>query len=101
MRDYIQRNLEELPASMDGTATSPAANHLFDVNTSASKLDHNTADFFHTNVAKPLFLSKRVRPDIHTAVSFLTTRVKSPDVDDLAKLRRIMRYLRGTVDLPS
>jgi len=100
MLDYIERMLGDLPEGMDGTATTPAANHLFDVNNAATKLDHDTSDFFHTNVAKLLFLCKRARPDIHTAVAFLTTRVTSPDVDDYAKLRRVMRYLRGTINLP-
>ncbi|MCE2996668.1 MAG: hypothetical protein LW863_13795 [Flammeovirgaceae bacterium] len=100
MVDYIERMLGDLPEGMDGTATTPAANHLFDVNNAATKLDHDTSDFFHTNVAKLLFLCKRARPDIHTAVAFLTTRVTSPDVDDYAKLRRVMRYLRGTINLP-
>jgi hypothetical protein len=46
-----------------------------------------------------LFLSKRARPDIQTAVAFLTTRVKSPDEDDYKKLARTMNYLRGTSKL--
>jgi hypothetical protein len=54
---------------------------------------------FHHNVAKLPFLCKRARPDIQTAVSFLCTRVKSPDVDDYKKLRRVMQYLRHTIDL--
>jgi hypothetical protein len=33
-------------------------------------------------------------------VAFLTTRVKSPDEDDWKKLVRLIRYLRGTTDLP-
>ena len=54
---------------------------------------------FHHNTAKLLFLSKRARPDIQTAVAFLTTRVKLPDRDDYKKLARVMKYLRATVDL--
>jgi hypothetical protein len=50
-------------------------------------------------VAKLLFLSKRAQPDILTAVSFLCTRVKKPDVDDYKNLARLMRYLRGTTDI--
>ena len=55
---------------------------------------------FHHNVAKLLFLCKRARPDIQTAVAFLCTRVKAPDTDDYKKLTRVMRYLRGTVNMP-
>ena len=34
-----------------------------------------------------------------TPVSFLTTRVQSPDEDDWGKLRRILQYLKGTLYL--
>jgi hypothetical protein len=101
MIDYINNLLEELPADMKGRAPSPAANHLFQVNnTDPKKLDTSEADKFHRNVAKLLFLSKRARPDIQTAVAFLCTRVKEPDLDDYKKLTRVMRYLRGTKILP-
>ena len=46
-----------------------------------------------------LFLCKRARPDIQTAVAFLTTRVKGPDEDDWKKLRRCIKYLRHSIDL--
>jgi hypothetical protein len=55
---------------------------------------------FHHHTAKLLFLSKRARPDIQTAVTFLTTRVREPDEDDYKKLARCMKYLRGSIDLP-
>ncbi|MFN7263281.1 MAG: reverse transcriptase domain-containing protein, partial [Cyanobacteriota bacterium] len=100
MFDFIDRMLEEAPEDMGGTASTPAGNKLFQVNRNATKLDGKTADMFHTFVAKLLYLCKRTRPDIHTAVTFLTTRVTSPDVDDYAKLRRCIQYLRGTRDLP-
>jgi hypothetical protein len=41
-----------------------------------------------------LFFCKRVRPDVQTAVAFLTTRV-----NDYKKLSREMKYLCGTIDL--
>jgi hypothetical protein len=50
--------------------------------------------------AQLLFLSKRARPDIQTAVAFLCTRVKSPDEDDWKKLARVIKYLRGTASMP-
>jgi hypothetical protein len=50
-------------------------------------------------VAKLLYLSKRVRPDILLAVSFLTTRVQNPDSDDLNKLTRVIKYLNGSREL--
>jgi len=86
---------------MDGVASTPAAMHLFDVNdVNPILLSKDSSDMFHTNVAKLLFLCKRARPDIQMAVAFLCTRVKSLNQDDYQKLKRVMRYLRGTLMLP-
>jgi hypothetical protein len=69
-------------------ANTPAAEHLFKVNEDAVRLDEREATIFHNFVAKCLFLTKRARPDISTAVAFLTTRVKGSDEDDWKKLVR-------------
>jgi hypothetical protein len=100
MSKYIEEMLNELPSDMDGESATPAANHLFTVNEKdLVSLDEATAELFHTLTAKLLFLCKRARPDIQTAVAFLTTRVKSPDTDDYKKLARVMRYLRATPEI--
>jgi Reverse transcriptase (RNA-dependent DNA polymerase) len=102
MSDYIQEMLSTLPEEMNGESATPAANHLFEVHPKSSemKLDKVTSDMFHHNVAKLLFLCKRARPDIQTAVAFLCTRVKEPDNDDYKKLTRVMKYLRATIAMP-
>ena len=41
-------------------------------------------------------MTTRVRRDIQTAVAFLTTRVTEPDEDNWGKLKRVLRYLKGT-----
>jgi hypothetical protein len=101
MIDYIQDMLDELRAAMDGEGATPAANRLFEVNeTDPVILDELTSVLFHHHVAKLLFLCKRARPDIQTAVAFLCTRVKGPDTDDYKKLTRVVRYIRGTLEMP-
>ena len=101
MFDYIDNMLKDLPTDMDGVAITPAANHLFTVNTTnPNTLDDHTSDFFHTNTAKLLFLCQHARPDIQPTVAFLTKRVKGPDTDDYKKLGRVMRYLRATKGMP-
>ena len=99
MEDYIRNMLTQLPEDMEGVATTPAAEHLFKVNDTPTYLDEEQAMFFHHNMAKLLFLCKRARPDIQTAVAFLSTRVKQPDCDDYKKLGRVMKYLRNTIAL--
>jgi hypothetical protein len=99
MDDYVKDILAEAPDDMAGTAATPAAEHLFTVDQDPEYLDDKTSDFFHHMTAKLLFLAKRARPDIQTAIAFLTTRVKRPDKDDYKKLSRVIKYLRGSPDL--
>ena len=99
MRQYLKSILEDLPTDYDGSAVTPAADHLFTTNEHCKPLPEESAVLFHTIVAKLLFLCKRGRPDIQTAIAFLTTRVKKPDEDDQKKLHRVIRYLRLTSDL--
>ena len=99
MIGYID-GITSLPESMDGKSATPAGNNLFMVNPGASPLPVSESEIFHHYVAKLLFLCKRARPDILTAIAYLSTRVKAPDVDNLKKLIRVMRYLRATRDLP-
>ena len=77
------------------TKVTPAASVLFDVR-DAPKATEDEAKWFHTHVAKILYLAKRVRPECLTAVAFLSTRVAAPDIDDLAKLQRLLGYIRLT-----
>jgi hypothetical protein len=99
MPDYIDGILDEAPADMDGTSVTPAAANLFTVREDVDKLDDDQAETYHRLTAKLLYLCKRARPDFQTAVSFLTTRVTSPDEDDWKKLTRSIRYLRESKDL--
>jgi Reverse transcriptase (RNA-dependent DNA polymerase) len=101
MIDYIDGMLDELPSWMDGEAATPAGNHLFVVNeNNPQKLEREESEIFHHNTAKLLYLCKRARPDLQTAVAFFTTRVKGPDQDDYKKLGRTMRYIRSTRLMP-
>lgn len=93
---YTIEIIEQAPAEWTGEATTPAANHLFEVRDEAIKLEEERANLFHHIVAKALFLCKRARPDLHLAVGFLCTRVQAPDEDDWKKLRRLVQYMRGT-----
>jgi hypothetical protein len=96
--DCAENMIVDLPEEFDGEAPTPAANHLFTVDEKQTKLDEKRAQFFHTYVAKPLFLCKRARPDLQTVVSFLCKRVKDCDEDDWKKLKRMLQFTRATKD---
>ncbi len=74
--------------------TSTPPDYLFVVNEDAEKLSEERATAFHNLVAKTLYASKRARPDVSTAIAFLTTRVRAPDIDDWRELSHLMEYLR-------
>jgi hypothetical protein len=74
--------------------SSAAPDDLFVVNEDAEKLSEEGQTAFHHLVAKTLYISKRARPDLSTAIAFLTTRVKAPDINDWIKLSHMMEYLR-------
>ena len=97
MIDYIESMVDEFPITLkpNDTAPNPAAEDLFAQGT-GEKLGTEQAQQFHTWVAKGLFACKRARPDIHTAVAALCTRVKSPNQDDWTKLVRMMHYCNGS-----
>ena len=100
MFDYISELLKETPDDLfKGPARSAASNYLFHVNPRAKKLDNDAAVLYHHLTAKLLYLSKRTLPDLLPTVSFLCTRVQSPDVDDWKKLGRCLTYLRDNADL--
>ena len=70
------------------SAKTPTAEHLFKVNKNGVKLNEEMSSNFHTYSAKGLFFCKCGRPDIQTAIAFLTMQVKEPDQDGWKKLVR-------------
>jgi hypothetical protein len=97
MEGYIEDLLRL--CEVQGSATSPAAENLFEVSTSSPPLESARRERFHSLVAKLLYLAKRVRPDLLVAVSFLATRVLYATEQDDIKLTRALKYLRSTADL--
>ena len=77
--------------------TSPAQKNLREVNPDCKPLSPDKADLFHSIVAKLLWIIKRSRPDLETAVSFLCTRVSKSDEDDWKNLRRVIAFAKATI----
>ena len=101
MLPHIDKAIDSFPEELMGTSATPAADHLFQVRTptEAKPLPEEQSVAFHHITALLLFICCRVRRDIQTAVAFLTTRVKQPDEDDWGKLKRVLKYLKGTKHL--
>jgi hypothetical protein len=97
MNGYVQEILSN--NNVQGISKSPATKSLFDVSPDSPPLQPKEAELFHTNVARLLYLVERIRPDMCTAVAFLTTRVNRCTAEDQGKLDRLLRYLKHTEHL--
>jgi len=97
MPAYIDAILSD--CDVKTTADTPAASNLFEVDEEAELLTECDSKSFHTMVAKLLYAAKRVRVDILLPVNFLCSRVLAPNTTDQRKLKRVLRYLKGTRDM--
>ena len=99
MKKHILKAMDSFLDDINREATSPAKTYLFEVREGADKLNEERADNFHSVTASLLYVSRRCRLDIQTAIGYLCTRVGCSDVDDWVKLKRVLQYLKGTIDL--
>ena len=82
MRKYVNDTYKMFPDDLGGHVTTPASEHLREVDPNGIKLDDERKQIFHTITARSLFCGKRARPDLQPTVAFLCTRVTCPDEDD-------------------
>jgi hypothetical protein len=94
MMGYIDKCLEG--KSTKKHVKSPATDDLFDTPEESEALSEAGKKRFHSDVAKLLYLAKRTKPDILTAVSHLSSRVDHPTEKDQQKLDRVFSYIACT-----
>ena len=61
-------------------------------------LNDKKAEIFHSIVTKPLYVSKRARPNIEPTIVFLCTRISEPNEGDWKKLQQVLSFLHGIID---
>jgi hypothetical protein len=96
--DRYANEIVEIAKSSAGSARTPAVSDLFFIDERSEDLSNDDKTYFHSMVAKILYLAKRTRPDLLTTVSFLASRVKSPTREDLNKLNRLTRFISRTLE---
>jgi hypothetical protein len=99
MEDYLTEAIEESGMTIERTVATPAKKDLFDVDDTAAPLEKAEAEIFHSIVAKLLYVSLRARMDMLLPIIFLCTRVSKSTVEDQMKLKRVLEYINGTLDL--
>jgi hypothetical protein len=94
MCKYIQKILDY--AHVEKKSKTPADVSLYQIDEESELLGLKDKEHFHSVVACILYPAKRARPDLLTAVSFLTTRVLFSTVEDWNKLARLLGYINNT-----
>jgi Reverse transcriptase (RNA-dependent DNA polymerase)/Zinc knuckle len=99
MNSYIMEAINDFAEDVSSPASTPSGKGLFAVDPASCALPTTQAELFHSIVAKLLYISSRARSDISPTIAFLCTRVASPTAQDWLKLKRLLRYLKGTTHL--
>jgi len=99
MPEYIQECIDSFGEAINSNAVTPANKNLFEIEDEAMVLDDEKATIYHHIVQKLLHVYKRARADIQVAIAFMCTRVRHPSTQDWYKLRRLLQYLHGTINM--
>jgi Reverse transcriptase (RNA-dependent DNA polymerase) len=99
MPSYIHEAITESNLHLGSPAATPCCHNLLSIDADSPLLSPSKAQTFHSVVAKLIYVGTRARTDILLALSFLCSRVSAPTDQDEQKLRRLLSYLQGTIDL--
>jgi hypothetical protein len=102
MIEYIKNIIFDFLEEITAIRASLVADHLFTVwdPTEAKPLPEEQAHVFHHVTTRLLFLSVKAQHDIQPVTAFLMTRVKSFNKDNWSKVKRLLGYLKGTINMP-
>ena len=98
MKSYLVEAINESGLTINRSAVTPAGKDMFETSEKAERLSVAGAAVFYSVTAKLLYVSIRARMDLLLATSFLTTRVSKSTHQDLAKLKRLLEYIHGSLD---
>jgi hypothetical protein len=99
MPSYITEAIDESGLDVSKSAKTPCSNALLFIDETSPLLSVPSAKRFHSIVAKLIYVGTRARTDILLALSFLCGRVSAPTEQDKLKLKRLLSYLKCTIDL--
>ena len=98
MKKQISEAIEWFGEDITEKPVTPANKNIFGVSNEYEDLSEQKRDIFHSVIAKLLYITKRARPDIETTVAFLCTRGSCSTTEDWKKLRRVLGFLKNTID---
>ena len=94
MADYTAELTKDISINKNTPADATFHN---DTQVDNTPLTKSKREQFHTQVARLLYLSYKLRSDISVIVAYLTTRVNNPTNTDYKRLTHVLAYLKTTV----
>ena len=92
MAKQLEECIGKFDEDVSTLVTSPATKKWFEVREYSEQLSDKKVELFHLVMANLLFLMNNSRPDLDTAMSFLTKRLSNIGVSDWENFRRILRF---------
>ena len=96
MKEYIKKILKD--NNIINVKSTPGLKDDYKFDETKKVSDNSRVKYFHTNVAKLLYLAMKIRTDIITQVSNLCSFVNNPTEKNFRQLIRILEYLNGTTN---
>ena len=93
---HVGKALEYFGETLKGKVVNPTTSQLFTITSEGKELDDLKKYRYHSITNKILWIMKRSRPYLETAVYFICPRVPCPTEEDWGKLRRVLNYLKVT-----
>ena len=99
MTEYLKDYISDFPEKISIAANTPATKTIMKVNKYSTPLYNVKTEKFNSKVQKLLHVAKRARFDLQVCTRFLCTRVKYPNKDDWKKLKTVLQYIYGNLNI--
>ena len=93
-RGSIEKLLDE--HNIKSTKPTPSNANFTDVFPDSEPIADDEFNAFRSVTMSLLYVARRCRPDILFQISWLTSRMTRPTVQDMSKLNHLLKYLNGT-----
>lgn len=97
-KSYIMKILKLYNMETAKSSRIPMDVNYFKNETIENKVAFENPEIYRSAIGKLLYLSVHSRPDISVATIILARKVSNPTKGDWTELKRILKYLRGTID---
>ena len=97
-KKYIEECIDSYEETINRKIPTPSRDNLFGIDDLSQQLTTDRVSISHHIVAKLLYVFKRTRLDIDRTIAFMCTRVSKSTQEDWIKLRRLLEYLKCTID---